>query len=90
MFTDVVLLSFTGLCLLFCIGVKFGLSHSGKNLLKAGVWRIFVTERKGMTGSWRKLHSEKLDLCSSPDVITVIRSRRLRWTGHVTHAGEKR
>jgi hypothetical protein len=41
-------------------------------------------------GLWRKLHNDELhSLCSSPDIITrVIKSRRLRWVGHVARTGE--
>ena len=42
--------------------------------------RIFGPKRDGITGEWRKLHSEKLnDLYSSPDIVRVIKSRRMRW-----------
>ena len=41
-----------------------------------------------MTGEWRKLHDEKLnDLYSSPNIIRVIKSRRMRWAGHVACMG---
>jgi hypothetical protein len=43
-----------------------------------------------VTGGRRKLHNEKLhDLYCSPDIITIIKSRRMRWTGHVALMGEK-
>jgi hypothetical protein len=44
-----------------------------------------------VTGGWRKLHNEELrDLYSSPSVIRIIKSRRVRWAGHVSRMGEKR
>jgi hypothetical protein len=44
-----------------------------------------------MTGEWRKLHNKKLrDLYSSPSIIRIIKSRRMRWEGHVARMGEKR
>jgi hypothetical protein len=44
-----------------------------------------------VTGEWRKLHNEGLsDLYSSPSIITIIKSRRMRWAGHVPSMGEKR
>jgi hypothetical protein len=44
-----------------------------------------------MTGEWRKLHNEELrDLYSSPSIIRIIMSRRMRWAGHVARMGEKR
>jgi hypothetical protein len=44
-----------------------------------------------MTGGWRKLHKEELhNLYTSPSIIRIIKSRRMRWTGHVARMGEKR
>ena len=42
--------------------------------------RIFGPKRDEVTGEWRKLHNKELnDLCSSPNIIRVIKSRRMRW-----------
>ena len=44
-----------------------------------------------MTGEWRKLHNENLnDLYSLPYIVRVVKSRRMRWAGHVAHMGEDR
>jgi hypothetical protein len=53
--------------------------------------RIFGPKRDEVMGEWRKLHDEKLrDLYSSPSIIRIIKSRRMRWTGLVARMGEKR
>jgi len=53
--------------------------------------RIFVPKRDKVTGEWRKLHNEELnDLYSSLSIIQVIKSRRMRWSGHIAHLGESR
>jgi hypothetical protein len=53
--------------------------------------RIFGSKRDGVTGEWRRLHNEELnDLYSSPNIIRVIKSRRMRWAGHVARMGEGR
>ena len=50
--------------------------------------RIFGPKRDGVTGEWRKLHNEELnDLYSSPNIVRVIKSRRMRWAGHVARTG---
>jgi hypothetical protein len=47
--------------------------------------RIFGLKRVGVTGGWMKLLNEELsDLYSSPSIIRIIKSRRMRWAGHVT------
>ena len=53
--------------------------------------RIFGSRRGEVTGEWRKLHNKELyHLYSSPNIIWMIKSRRLRWTGHVACMGERR
>jgi hypothetical protein len=53
--------------------------------------RIFGPKKDAVTGGWRKLHNEELhNLYSSPSIIRMIKSRRMRWTGHVARMGEKR
>jgi hypothetical protein len=52
--------------------------------------RIFGPKRGGVTGGWRRLHNEELrDLYSSPSIIRIKESRRMRWAGHVARMGEK-
>ena len=61
-----------------------------------GVWeyglrRIFGPRRDEVTGKWRRLHNEELnDFYSSPNIVREIKSRRMRWAGHVARMGEER
>ena len=51
--------------------------------------RIFGPRRDEVTGEWRRLHNEELnDLYSSPNIVWVIKSRRMRWAGNVARMGE--
>jgi len=53
--------------------------------------RIFGPRRGEITGEWRRLHNEELnDLYSSPNIVWMIKLRRMRWAGHVAHMGEER
>jgi hypothetical protein len=53
--------------------------------------RIFGQKRDEVTGEWRKLHNEEHhDLYSSPSIIRIMKSRRVRWAGHVARMMEKR
>ena len=53
--------------------------------------RIFGPRRDEVMGEWRRLHKEELnDLYSSPNIVRVIKSRRMRWDGHVACMGEER
>jgi len=52
--------------------------------------RIFGPRRDEVTGEWRRLNNEELsDLYSSPNIVRVIKSRRMRWAGHVARMGEE-
>ena len=53
--------------------------------------RIFGPSRDEVTGEWRRLHNKELNsLYSSPNIVWVIKSRRMRWAGHVALMGEER
>jgi len=53
--------------------------------------RVFGPKRDEVTGEGRKLHNEELnDLCSLPNIVRVVKSRRIRWAGHVARMGEDR
>jgi len=53
--------------------------------------RIFGPRRDKVMGEWRRLHNKGLnDLYSSPNIVRVIKWRRMRWAGHVARTGEER
>jgi hypothetical protein len=53
--------------------------------------RIFGPRRDEVTGDWRRLHNEEINvLYSSPNIMWVIKSKRIRWAGHVARMGEER
>jgi len=53
--------------------------------------RVFGSMRDEVTGEWRKLHNEELrDLYSLTNIVRVVKSRRMRWAGHVARMGEAR
>ena len=52
--------------------------------------RVFGPKRDEVTGEWRKLLNEELnDLYSLPNIVRVVKSRRMRWAGHVARMGEE-
>ena len=52
--------------------------------------RIFGPRRDEVTGEWRRLHNEELnDLYCSPNIVRVIKSRRITWAGHVARMGRR-
>jgi hypothetical protein len=54
------------------------------------VLRMFGPKRDGAIGEWRRLHNEELnDLYSSPNIIRVMKSRRMRWAGYVARMGKR-
>jgi hypothetical protein len=53
--------------------------------------RVFGPKRDEVTEEWRKLHNDELsDLYSLPNIVRVVKSRRMRWTGHVARMVEGR
>ena len=52
-------------------------------------WGLSEYKWNEVTGKWRKLHNEELnDLYCLPNIVWMIKSRRMRWAGHVAHLGE--
>jgi hypothetical protein len=77
--------------------VKLGLSLALREVHRLRVFenmvlrRIFGPKRDEVTGEWRKLDNKEIhDLYSSPSIIRIIKSWKMRWAGHVTRMGEKR
>jgi hypothetical protein len=53
--------------------------------------KVFGPKRDEVTGKWRKLHNEELnDLYFLPNIVRVVKSRRMKWAGHVARMGEDR
>ena len=53
--------------------------------------KVFRPKRDEVTGEWTKLHNEELnDLYYLPNILRVVKSRRMRWAGHVARMGEDR
>jgi hypothetical protein len=77
------------------MGAKLGLSlwgeEHGLRIFEKRVLRKMFGPKREEDGSWRKLHSDELhNLYSSPNIVRVIKSRRMRWAGHVARMGEGR
>ena len=78
-----------------CMCVKRGRSHWGRNVgrgcLRMGCWVEYLGLGGTRRREWRKLHDEELnDLYSSPIIVQVIKSRRMRWARHVARMGDGR
>ena len=53
--------------------------------------KVYGPKRDEVTGAWRKLHNEELnDLYSLPNIVRAVKSRRMRWAGHMARMGEDR
>jgi len=72
--------------------IRNTLSKSDTFLLGHPVYcTVFGPKRDEVTGEWRKLHNEELsDLYSLPNIVRAVKSRRMRWAGHVARMGEGR
>jgi len=68
-----------------------GEEHKWRILDNGELWRIFGAKGEEVAGDWRRLHKEELhNLYPSPNIISVIKSRRKRWAGSVARMGEIR
>ena len=66
-------------------------ADTGKIICRIWRRRIFGPRRDEVKGEWRRLHNEELNyVYCSPNTVRVIRSRRMRWAGHVARMGEER
>jgi hypothetical protein len=64
--------------------------HKLSVLEKRGLRRILGPKMDGVTGGWRKLHNDEMhNLNSSPSINRIIKSRRMRWAGHVAQRGRR-
>ena len=75
------------------LGVKLGCWHWGRKgswgCLRTWCWGEYLEDE--VTGEWRRLHNDELNyLYTSPNIVRVIKSRRMRWAGHVACIGEER
>jgi hypothetical protein len=71
------------------MGAKLGLPICLKVFENRKLRRIFGPKRE-VDGSWRKLHNDELHRLYSPNIVRVIKARRMRWVGHVARKGEGR
>jgi hypothetical protein len=63
----------------------------GRIILRWMLRRVFGPKRDEVTGEWRKIHNEELNnLYSLPSIVRVVKSRRMRWAGHVARMGKER
>ena len=70
------------------MGVKLGRSTLREERRLRVLRRVSGPKRDEVTGEWRKLHNEELsDLYSLPNIVRVVKSRRMRWAGHVARMG---
>jgi hypothetical protein len=72
------------------VGVKLDLSHQEKDVIAGCLRRIFGPKSDEVVGGWRRLHNEFNDLYTSPDILRVIKSARIRWVGYAARMGESR
>ena len=76
----------------FCLARKLQICVKTRGyILKRYFYLAFGPKRDEVTWEWRKLHNEELsDLYSLPNIVRVVKSRRMRWAGHVARTGEGR
>jgi len=69
----------------------YGHSETKKKLCRGGRSQdLFGPKRDDVTGEWRNQHNEELNLYSSPNIIPLIKSRRMKWAGHIARLGARR
>jgi hypothetical protein len=71
------------------MGAKVGLSLLGRKIFENRVLRMIFRPKREEDSSWRKLHNDELhNLYPSPNIVRGVKSRRMRWAGHVARMGE--
>jgi len=78
-----------GLCSLSALGADGVFTDDVGDETYRVLRKVFGPKRDEVIGEWRKLHNEELtDLYSLPNIVRVVKSRRMRWAGHVARMGE--
>ena len=73
-----------------CVSLVLREEHRLRVFKNSVLRRVFAPKRDEVTGEWGKIHEELRDLYSLPNIVRVVKSRRMRWAGHVARMGKVR